>query len=89
MKIYLEILNVGFNNIVFKKRIVAIVGADAAPVRRLKDQARKENNLVDATNGKKTKAVIIMDSGHVVLSSLAPETLALRIQGSVNPLKRK
>lgn len=74
----------GFNNTVLSQKIVAIAGANAAPIKRLKDQAGKENRLVDATNGKKTKSVIITDSNHVILSALAPETLSLRAENSVD-----
>ena len=88
MKLYPELLNIGFNNTVFKKSIVAIVGADAAPIRRLKDEARKENRLIDATNGKRTKTVIITSSNHVILCALSPETLALRIN-SASEQRRK
>jgi hypothetical protein len=89
MKSYPELLNIGFNNVVFKERVVAIVGADAAPVKRLKDQARKENRLVDATNGKKTRSVIITSSNYIILSALAPETLALRVESNSGWKKKR
>ncbi len=74
-------INLGFNNGVMANRVIAVVSADAAPIRRLKEEARKRNKLVDATSGRKTRAVIITDSDHVVLSAAQPETLAQRIQG--------
>ncbi|MBU0634858.1 MAG: DUF370 domain-containing protein [Candidatus Omnitrophica bacterium] len=74
------LINVGFNNVVVFGRIIAVVGADAAPVRRLKEEARKNNKLIDATNGRRTRAVIIVDSDHVILSSIQPETVAQRIE---------
>jgi len=63
-------------------RIVAVVSSDAAPIRRLKDEARKANKLVDATNGRKTRAVIITDSDHIILSSAQPDTISQRIENS-------
>lgn len=74
------LVNIGFNNVVVFNRIVSVVSADAAPVKRLKEEARRQNKLIDATNGRRTRAVIITDSDHIVLSSLQPETLAQRIE---------
>ena len=74
------LINIGFNNVVVFNRIIAIVSADAAPVKRLKEEARKNNKLIDATNGRRTRAVIITDSDHVVLSSIQPETVSQRIE---------
>lgn len=68
-------LAIGFGNAVAKARLIAVVGADGAPVRRLIQDARERGSLIDATSGKKTKAVLIMDSDHIVLSSFDPETL--------------
>jgi len=73
-----RIVNIGFDNIVMGDRVIAVVSADAAPIKRLKDEARKANKLVDATNGRKTRTVIIMDSDHIVLSGLQPQTIAQR-----------
>ena len=72
------LINIGFNNAIAKDKIVAIVSADAAPIKRLKDIAKKENRLIDATNGRCTNAVIITASNHVVLSSVQPETIEQR-----------
>lgn len=76
------LINIGFNNVVVLKRVVAVVSPDAAPVKRLKEEARRNNKLIDATNGRRTRAVIITDSDHVVLSSIQPETVAQRIEDS-------
>lgn len=73
-----SLLNIGFKNAVAKDKIVAIVSADAAPIKRLKDMAKKENRLIDATNGRRTNSVIITVSNHVVLSSAQPETITGR-----------
>ena len=73
------LLNVGFNNAVAAERIVAIVAAEASPIRRLREAASRHQKLVDATNGRRTRTVIVTDSDHVVLSSLQPETVAERL----------
>lgn len=73
-------VNIGFDNAVAKSKIVAVVSPQAAPIKRIKDQARKENKLVDATNGRRTRSVIITDSNHVVLSAIQPDTINSRIE---------
>ena len=79
MKAVSNFINLGFNNIVLRDRIVAVVSYDAAPVKRMKELAKKNNRLIDATNGRRTRAVIVTDSNHVILSSAQPETIAQRI----------
>ncbi len=74
------LVNIGYNNVVVFNRIVAVVNADAAPVKRLKEEARRQNKLIDATNGRRTRAVIITDSNHIILSSIQPETVTQRIE---------
>lgn len=76
----MKMLNIGFGNSVASERIISIIGPDAAPTRRMVQDARDRKMLVDATSGRRTRAVVIMDSGHVVLSGLQPETLTSRIQ---------
>jgi len=73
------LLNVGFDNAVAAERIVAIVSAEPSPIKRLREAADRHQKLVDATNGRRTRTVIITDSDHVVLSSLQPETVAQRL----------
>lgn len=73
-----SLINIGFKNAVAKDKVVAIVSADAAPIKRLKDTAKKENRLIDATNGRRTNTVIITASNHVILSSAQPETITQR-----------
>ncbi|MGI6738206.1 MAG: DUF370 domain-containing protein [Christensenellales bacterium] len=75
----MQMLNIGFGNAVKTERIISIVAPDSAPIRRMVQDARENKNLVDATSGRRTRAVVIMDSGHIVLSSLQPETLTNRI----------
>jgi hypothetical protein len=72
------LLSIGYGSSVVAERIIAIVSPNSAPIRRLKDDAREEKRLVDATHGKKTRAIIIMDSNHVVLSAIQSETLTQR-----------
>ena len=73
------LLNVGFDNAVAAQRIVAIVTADPSPIKRLREAADRHQKLIDATNGRRTRTVIITDSDHVVLSSLQTETLVQRL----------
>lgn len=73
------LLNVGFDNAVAAERVIAIVSAEPSPIKRLREAADRHQKLVDATNGRRTRTVIITDSDHVVLSSLQPETLVQRL----------
>ncbi len=75
----MRLLNAGFGNLVAAERVVALVNADAAPIRRMIQQAREENRAVDATAGRKTRTVLVLDSGHLLLSALQAETLAARL----------
>ena len=77
----MKLLNVGFGNMVEAARVIAVVGPDSMPVKRIVGEARESGKLVDATAGRKTRAVLMMDSGHVVLSAIQPETIAGRMQG--------
>lgn len=72
-------VNIGFGNIVAANRIVAIVSPESAPIKRIIQEAREKGILIDATYGRRTRAVIIVDSGHVVLSAVQPETVANRL----------
>jgi regulator of extracellular matrix RemA (YlzA/DUF370 family) len=75
----IQLINIGFGNIVSANRLIAIVSPESAPVKRIVQEARNEGRLVDATCGRRTRAVLIMDSGHVLLSALQPETAANRL----------
>ena len=77
----MKLLNVGFGNMVAAARVIAVVGPDSMPVKRIVGEARESGKQVDATAGRKTRAVLMMDSGHVVLSAIQPETIAGRMQG--------
>ena len=80
----MQLVNIGYGNMISAERIVAIVSPDAAPVKRLVQNAREKGMLIDASCGRKTKAVLIMDSDHVVLSAVQPETVAHRVSDDKN-----
>ncbi len=73
-----NLLTIGFGNSVVADRIVAIVSPNSAPMKRLKDEAKEENRLVDATQGRRTRSIIVMDSNHIVLSAIQAETISQR-----------
>ena len=75
----LRLVNIGFGNIVAADRLIAIVSPESAPIRRLIQEAREDGRLVDGTCGRRTRAVVVRDSGHVVLSAIQPETVANRL----------
>lgn len=77
--ICVKLINIGFGNIVSASRVIAIVSPESAPIKRIIQEARDANVLIDATYGRKTRAVIIADSGHVILSAVQPETVANRL----------
>ena len=77
----MKLVNVGYGNVVVAQRVVAVVGPAAAPIRRLRDEARDRGKLVDATQGRKTRSVIVLDSDHVVLSAVQAETISMRLAG--------
>ena len=74
------VLNVGFDNAVMAARVVAVIAANPSPIKRLREAALRQHKLLDATNGRRTRAVLITDSDHVVLSSLQPATLVQRLE---------
>lgn len=73
-----NLLNIGFGNNVVAERVIAIVSPNSAPMKRLKDEAKAEKRLIDATHGRKTRSIIVMDSNHVVLSAIQAETVSQR-----------
>lgn len=79
----MKLINVGFGNIVALDRIISIVNPDSAPIKRLVQDAKDSKMAIDATYGRKTRAVIVMDSGHIVLSALQPETVAARLDKDI------
>ncbi len=77
----MKLVNIGFGNMVNASRLIAIVAPDSAPIKRIVQEARDKGALIDATYGRRTRAVLIMDSEHVVLSAIQPETVANRLSG--------
>ncbi|MBR4362990.1 MAG: DUF370 domain-containing protein [Ruminococcus sp.] len=78
----MKLINIGYGNMISAARIVTIVSPDSAPIKRLIQEAKDDGRAIDATYGRKTRAVIVMDSGHIILSSLITDTLAARINGT-------
>ena len=76
----MQLINIGFGNMVSSSRLVAIVSPESAPIKRIVQDARENGSRIDATYGRRTRAVIVMDSGHVVLSAIQPETVAARLE---------
>ncbi len=75
----MKLINIGFGNVVAANRIVAIVSPDSSPIKRIVSDAKENGTLIDATYGRRTRAVIITDSEHVILSAVQPETVAGRV----------
>ncbi|MCM8778207.1 MAG: DUF370 domain-containing protein [Candidatus Omnitrophica bacterium] len=76
----MKLLDIGFNNTVSLDKVVAVVSAEAAPMKRLREEAKREGRLIDATNGRKTRTIIITTSNHIILSGINPQTLAERMK---------
>ena len=85
----MELVNIGFGNLISAQRLISIVSPDSAPVKRLIQESRDSGMLIDATYGRKTAAVLIMDSDHVVLSALSTEKLAPRLRMKVDDLTQE
>lgn len=77
----MKLLNIGFGSMVSASRLLAVVSPDSAPIKRLVQEGKERGTVIDATYGRRTKAVLIMDSDHVILSALTPEVLAARLNG--------
>ena len=77
-----KLLNIGYGNSVIISRVVSVVNPGSSPMRRLREDARERNMLIDATQGRKTRSILVMDSGHVILSAIQPETIAQRVKQS-------
>lgn len=77
----MRLINIGFGNMVSASRVIAIVSPDSAPIKRIIQDTRDKGLLIDATYGRRTRAVVIMDSGHALLSAIQPETVAGRMLG--------
>ena len=80
----MQLVNIGFGNVVSANKIVAIVSPEAAPIKRMVQEAKDSKTAIDATCGRRTRAVLIMDSGNVILSSIQPETIASRLDKNIS-----
>lgn len=86
-----RLVNIGFGNAVKVNRILAVVNPNSSPIRKLKEEARKEKKIIDVTEGRRTRAILILDTGHLVLSSVQPETIGQRLtqiaEEQANPVR--
>ena len=80
----MQLINIGFGNIVSAERIISIVSPESAPIKRIVQEAKDSKMAIDATYGRRTRAVIIMDSGHIILSCVQPETVANRLDKDID-----
>jgi regulator of extracellular matrix RemA (YlzA/DUF370 family) len=78
----MKLINVGFGNMILDQRVIAIISPDSAPAKRTVGEAKDNGRIIDCTSGRRTKSVIITDSDHVILSALAPERVASRLNGT-------
>jgi regulator of extracellular matrix RemA (YlzA/DUF370 family) len=84
-----HLISIGFGNVVASEKVVAIITPGSSPVRRLKDEARQKGKLVDATQGRRTRSLLVMDSDHVVLSAIGAETISQRLEKADGELSEK
>lgn len=82
----MKLINIGFGTMVSSSRLIAVVSPESAPIKRIVQDTRDRGDLIDATYGRRTRAVIIMDSGHVILSALQPETIGARLSGKTETI---
>ena len=85
----MQLINIGFGNIVSSDRIIAIVSPESAPIKRLVQDSKDQGRAIDATSGRRTRAVIVMDSNHVVLSAVQPETVAGRFEDDSSKIENE
>ena len=85
----MKLINIGFGNMVSANRLIAIVSPESAPIKRIVQEARDKGSLIDANYGRRTRAVIIMDSDHIILSAVQPETVANRLDSSNEDLEEE
>lgn len=80
----MKLVNIGFGGMVAEERILAVISPDSSPIKRIIQDVRERGQLVDASFGRKTQAVLVMDSGHVILSALTPDEITARVSGNQN-----
>ena len=83
----MQLINIGFGNIVSADRIISIVSPESAPIKRIVQEAKDAKTAIDATYGRRTRSVIIMDSGHIILSAVQPETIAGRVNNDTQDVE--
>ena len=83
----MQLINIGFGNIVSAERIISIVSPESAPIKRIVQEAKDSKMAIDATYGRRTRSVLIMDSGHIILSAVQPETVAGRVDNDTNEVE--
>ena len=83
------LINIGFGNVIAGDRVIAIVNPESAPLQRLKEDAKGEGKLIDATYGRKTRSILITDSNHIILSAIQPETIAQRFIESMAEIEKE
>lgn len=84
----MQLINIGFGNMVSNERIVSIVSPESAPLKRIVQEAKDEKRAIDATFGRRTRSILMMDSGHVILSAIQPETIAGRLNNNQNDIEK-
>lgn len=85
----MKLINIGFGNLVSADRLIAVVSPDSAPIKRMVQEARDRGILIDASFGRRTRAVLVMDNDHLVLSALQPETVSNRLTGEKDAEERE
>lgn len=80
-----RLINIGFGNTVLSSRVVAVIMPNSAPMKRLREDARNSQRLIDATHGRKTRSIIVTDSNHIILSAVHGETISQRLSGNHHP----
>ena len=85
----MTLINIGFGNMVSADRIISIISPESAPIKRIIQEGKDTKMAIDATYGRRTRSVIIMDSGHIILSAVQPETIATRVQNNVDENNEK
>lgn len=78
----MKLVNIGFGGMVAEERILAVISPDSSPIKRIIQDVRERGQLIDASFGRKTQAVLVMDSGHVILSALTPDAITARVSGN-------
>lgn len=85
----MRLINIGFGNMISSARLITIVSPESAPIKRIVQDAKEHGRLIDATYGRRTRAVIVMDSDHVILSAIQPETIGARLSGGAPPAEEE